>query len=89
MTHATSIKGFASLQDAAEEIGRMRYDALAEFLWHLMNEMQTQQMKDRNAKKLQLVDDTYPLIHALSDASAAADTMFDKYKHFMKDEIDE
>ena len=87
--HPTEIKGFASLRDAAEDIGKLRYDALGEFLHWLMDEMKTQQMKDRNNGKLQLVDDSYELIGALGIASVEAKLLFDKYKKFMKDELED
>ncbi len=87
--HATSIKGFDKLKDAAQEIGRMRYDALAQFLFHLQTEMREQRDKDIEAEKTLLAFHSSPLINGLLKASDAASGLFLKYKKYMKDEIDD
>lgn len=86
--HAISIPGFDTFEEAARAIGKMRYDALAEFLLALTEEMVTQQAKDRSVGKIKLGDDTEDLIQALNDSYNAATMLFDKYKKFMKDELE-
>lgn len=88
MTHATSITGFASLQDAAEEIGRMRYDALAKFLWYLTEEMIRQQDNDYKAGKIKLANRHIQPIRMLAEARGEFEEMFDDFKKYMQDELD-
>ena len=87
--HATSIKGFDKLKDAAQEIGRMRYDALGQFLFHLQTELREQRDKDIEAEKTKLAFHSGPLISGLLKASDAASGLFYKYRKYMKDEIDD
>ena len=87
--HATSIKGFDSLNEAAQEIGKMRYDALAAFLMNLTMEMERQRKNDIAAGKPKLAASHSMLLHHLIEASGEAQEMFDKYKKYMKDEIDD
>lgn len=66
----------------------MRYDALADFLRCLADEMVEQQTRDC-VKKIKLARDTEPLIQSLYDSHKAATLLFEKYKKFMKDELNE
>jgi len=87
--HATSIKGFDKLKDAAQEIGRMRYDALAQFLFHLQIEMREQRDKDIEAEKPGLAFHSLPMINGLLAASTASSELFHMYKKYMKDELND
>lgn len=87
--HATSITGFDALKDAAQEIGKLRYDALAQFLFHLQIEMREQRDKDIEAEKTGLAFHSVPLISGLLKASDAASGLFHMYKKYMKDELDD
>lgn len=86
--HTTTIKGFSTLEEAATAIGKMRYDSLAQFLQCLTEEMTAQQLKDRDVGKLKLANDTEPLIQSLTYSYKAARMMFEKYKKFMKEELE-
>jgi len=86
--HATSITGFDTLNDAAQEIGKLRYDALSKFLECLAEEMSRQQVKDRNAGKRKLAGHAGMMISELYRARTATKMLFDKYKCFMKEELD-
>lgn len=87
--HATTIKGFATLEEAAQAIGKMRYDALAEFFEHLTDELMKQREKDIKVGKVKLAEDSQSAILAVGRASMCMDTLFEKYKKFMKDELDD
>lgn len=85
--HNTSIHGFVSIEAAASAIGKMRYDALAEFLLCLEIEMTVQQKKDKFYGKVKLAADTEPLIKALGESHEVAALLFKKYKKFMQEEL--
>ena len=85
--HPTSIDGFDTLEEAAVAVGKMRYDAIAVFLRHLVSELSVQQDKDAIVGKKQLAEDTDMVLNALGDASGAADELFMKYKKFMEEEL--
>ena len=86
--HAITIKGFSTLETAARAIGKMRYDSLAQFLQCLTEEMTAQQIKDNDVGKPKLANDTEPLIQELTKSDKAANMLFEKYKKFMKEELE-
>ena len=87
--HATTIPGFSTFKDAAGAIGKMRYDALAEFLECLTEEMVEQQTRDCGVGKIKLARDTELLIQSLNDSHKAATLLFERYKKFMKEELED
>ena len=45
--HPTKVRGFESIQEAAEFIENMQYDGLAEFMMHLSNALHGRATRDR------------------------------------------
>jgi regulator of RNase E activity RraB len=87
--HPVSIEGFDTLEEAATEIGKLRYDALRTFLEYLTEEMEKQRTNDALSGKTILSDNTVGLIDALEDAKYAADRLFQISKKFMKKDLDD
>jgi len=46
MNHPKDIKGYASLEDLANDINNLRYDSLSEFLGHLADKLKAQAEED-------------------------------------------
>ncbi len=86
--HSTKIDGYDTLEDAAIAVGKLRYDKLAEFFLLLKEEMERQQEKDEQVGKVKLAEDVDWLIESINDAHLDAKELFEKYKKFMKDELD-
>lgn len=86
--HPTKIHGYDTLEDAAIAVGKLRYDKLAEFMDHLRKEMELQQTNDDLAGKFNLADDTEHLIQSIHSVYFEASELFEKYKKFLKDELD-
>lgn len=86
--HPVSIDSYDTLESIAIAVGKLRYDKLAEFFLYLQEEMERQQKKDEQVGKIKLADDAEFLIDSINDAHLDAQELFDKYKKFMKDELD-
>ena len=89
MKHPIKIDGYSDLEQAAIAVGKLRYDKLAEFFLFLKEEMERQRVVDEHVGKAQLADDAYWLIDSIADAQMDAEELFQKYKKYMKDELDE
>lgn len=86
--HPVKIDGYDTLEEAAIAVGKMRYDKISEFLKHMAYEMVDQQKKDHSVGKVKLAEDTTELIAMLLNADHAAKKLFEKYKKYMKDELE-
>lgn len=85
--HPTKIDGYATLEDAAIAVGKLRFDKLAEFFLFLKEEMERQQTNDELKGRIKLADDAESLINSINDADFHAQELFEKYKKFLKDEL--
>ena len=86
--HPTKINGYDTLEAVAIAVGKLRYDKLAEFFLHLGDELERQQKKDDQIGRVKFADDADWLIESVDDARRDAEELFEKYKKFMKDELD-
>ena len=85
--HPTKIDGYDTLEDAAIAVGKLRFDRLSDFFFHLRQEMERQQEKDKQVGKVKLANDAESLINSINDADFHAQELFEKYKKFLKDEL--
>ena len=85
--HPTTIKGFETLEDAAKEVGKLRYDALVVFLHHLAYDFEAQQQKDMDSGKVQLAEAARFLILELLYSRDAAEALYNLSKDHMKEEL--
>ena len=86
--HPTEVNG-QNVGDAVKDVGKLRYDKLAEFLDLLAKELARQAENDHAKGKVQLAYDTETVISALYESADQARMLFTKYKKFMKDELDD
>lgn len=85
--HPTKIIGYDSLEKAGVDIGKLRYDKLAEVLKALKSELDNQANDDLEKNRNNLYHDVQPLILALQEAGVISEQLFEKYKQYMKDEL--
>lgn len=86
--HPTKVNG-QSVLDAAKEVGKLRYDKLGEFLDELAKEMARQAEADHAKGRVELAYDAEDLIMALYESSNWSHMLFEKYKKYMDDELDQ
>lgn len=85
--HSIKIEHYETLEEVAIEIGKLRYDKIAEFFQYLKEEFKKQQQKDYKIGKVRLAGDTIPLIVALSNAEKTLNYLFNRYKKYMEHEL--
>ena len=87
MEHKTHIPHYPEHKQLAEEIGNLRYDALAEFFVALQNKMIEDEKADEKRKRMKLSSALYNIHYNLKWCITAAKKAWEISKPYMKDNI--
>jgi hypothetical protein len=86
--HEIEIKNFnGTLEQLAQEVFKMRYDKIAQFLFFGMNEMHRQYEGDKKAGKVKLSMLSLLALYKIGELIAIMMKIFIFCKPFMKDEL--
>ena len=72
MIHKTSLKHYENWEEIAEEIGDLRYDALADFFKALSDKIREDGAKDKARGRHQLAQELSTIANKLEDATQAS-----------------
>ena len=85
MKHPATVENYpGTLKQLAEEIGDLRYDALASFLSLLADKIQSDGDKDHSRNRVQLAKQLYYCSSALNEAKIAIDKAWGISEPYMK-----
>ncbi len=85
MVHDTKIAKFAgTMEELAEDIGNLRYDALAEFLELLAAKIEKDGAKDASRGRVQLAGRLQACTESLREGKMAIDTAWKICKPYME-----
>lgn len=81
--HPISIPGFDTLEEAAEYIGNMRYDALRDLIGFLENKLMRDSVADHQRKRFILSSDLHEASYHLGSARVALGHAWNICKPYM------
>ena len=85
MIHKTTVENYSgSMEDLAEEIGDLRYDALANFLDLLADKIQRDGEKDQQRQRVKLANSLFQCAEHLKASKAQIERAWEISEPFMK-----
>ncbi|PIY08291.1 MAG: hypothetical protein COZ18_13040 [Flexibacter sp. CG_4_10_14_3_um_filter_32_15] len=84
--HATQLKNYdKNLEELANELGDLRYDALSEFLLHLSKKLKKDSLADRERNRIQLANNLKNASNAVKESSYSIKKAWKICEPFMKE----
>ncbi len=84
MIHKTEVENYrGSTKQLVEDIGNLRYDALAEFLELLSNKIHADGEKDLSRKRYQLATALFECVEKLKESKTAAEKAWKTCEPYM------
>lgn len=84
MIHKTKISKYNNLDDLAEEIGDLRYDALANFIGLLADKIERDGDKDQSRNRVKLAGNLHDCANQLKKAKSSIDRAWKICEPYMK-----
>lgn len=82
--HTNNVPGYDSLDDLVKEIGNLKYDKLASFLYKLSTELQRQSKNDKRRGRPQLSFLLYTASVPIYNSAKIMDRVWNICKPYMK-----